>query len=174
MTTCGESVEQPGAPLYPAKHRFHGAVSLNFWKVETMHRCLFLLLAITIAQVSHVEAEPTFAAGDDLFASYCTACHGPDARGTSASATLIGADLTKMSERRDGVWPMLEVMSIIDGYLTPNAERADMPVIEALNEGPSIDFDTGNGKRAKVPERLIAIVMYLESIQSPAPERYVP
>ncbi|SPJ31481.1 c-type cytochrome [Falsiruegeria mediterranea] len=139
-----------------------------------MLRCLFLLLAITVAQVSDAEAEPTSAAGDDLFTSYCTACHGPDARGASASATFIGADLTKMSERRDGVWPTLEVMSIIDGYLTPNAERADMPVIEALSQGPSMDFDTGNGQRAKVPERLVAIVMYLESIQSPAPERYVP
>jgi hypothetical protein len=79
-----------------------------------------------------------------------------------------------MSERRNGVWPMLEIMSIIDGYSRPTAERADMPVIEALSQGPLMDFDTGNGKRAKVPERLIAIVMYLESIQSPVPERYVP
>ena len=69
---------------------------------------------------------------------------------------------------------MLEVMSILNGYLKVANPREDMPIIAQLNDGPTIDFDTGNGLVTSVPANLISITEYLESIQSPKPERYVP
>ena len=69
---------------------------------------------------------------------------------------------------------MLEVMSIIDGYTKLTTPREEMPVITDLLEGPMVEFDTGNGLVTPVPARLVELVDYLESIQSPPAERYVP
>lgn len=84
------------------------------------------------------------------------------------------SDLTRIAARRAGVWPMLEIMSIIDGYTRSTTPREDMPVIAELSEGPMVDFDTGNALLTPTPARLIALADYLESIQSPKPERFVP
>lgn len=69
---------------------------------------------------------------------------------------------------------MLEVMSIIDGYANRTNSRPDMPIIVEVAEGPLVDFDTGNGLVASAPADLLALTSYLESIQNPPPEGYVP
>ena len=122
-------------------------------------------------------AEANSVDGRRLFAEHCAACHGKNAEGDGPSASELQtqpADLTKISERRGGVWPLLEVMSIIDGYTKRFVPREGMPVIEKLNDGPLVSFDTGNGFDTPVPANLIALANYLESIQSPRPKRYVP
>ncbi len=129
--------------------------------------CAFTLVSPAIA----VETTPD---GRYLFLRYCAKCHGDDARGGQGNATLPAPDLTKIAERRGSVWPMLEIMSIVDGYTKTTEPRAGMPVIAELTEGAQIAFDTGNGISVAVPANLIAVVLYLESIQSPKPERYVP
>lgn len=121
-----------------------------------------------------VIAEESTPDGRDLFLRFCAKCHGDDARGGRRNTTTPAPDMTKIAERRDSVWPMLEIMSIIDGYTKTTEPRAEMPIIQKLTEGVHIEFDTGNGKSVAVPANLIAIVHYLESIQSPKPERYVP
>lgn len=115
--------------------------------------------------------------GRTLFAEDCAACHGPEAKGNGPLAAELEtqpADLTKIASRRNGVWPMLEIMSIVDGYSKRTNPRDDMPIIVGLTEGPMVDFDSGNGITQQVPARLVAVVEYLESIQSPRPTSYVP
>ncbi|QFT92379.1 Cytochrome c [Roseovarius sp. THAF9] len=115
--------------------------------------------------------------GQAIFARNCAVCHGGDGTGTGPMAARLAtrpADLTKIASRRGGVWPMLEVMSIIDGYTKRTEPREDMPVISELTEGPKVDFDSGNGLVRPTPARLIAVAEYLERIQSPPPSRYVP
>lgn len=132
-----------------------------------------IILAIAAASA----AETTPADGGRLFAEHCAACHGASAKGNGTEGAGLPkqpADLTKISARRGDVWPMLEVMSIIDGYTKRYTPREYMPVIEEISEGPLVSFDTGNGLDTPVPERLIALVNFLESIQSPRPKRYVP
>ncbi len=111
--------------------------------------------------------------GRALYQQHCAACHGENAKGHDALLPRP-ADLTKIAQRRDGVWPMLEVMSIIDGYTKTQTPRDGMPVIAALTQGTKQSFDTGNGQTVLVPERLVALAVYLETIQSPKPERAVP
>ena len=137
-------------------------------------RLLLLILWSVSIQAHSAASQDAILKGRDLFVLYCTGCHGLDASGGSGSQGVIGADLTKISQRRDGVWPMLEVMSIIDGYTRSSTESERMPVITALTEGPVVNFDTGNGETRQVPARLVAIARYLESIQFPIPQRYVP
>ncbi|MEQ8291572.1 MAG: cytochrome c [Roseovarius sp.] len=115
--------------------------------------------------------------GRTLFAENCASCHGPAAKGNgplAAGLKTSPADLTRIAARRNGVWPRLEVMAIVDGYTKRTNPRDDMPVIPALTGGPLVDFDTGNGTTRQVPARLVAVVTYLESLQSPPPTSYVP
>jgi len=139
-----------------------------------------LLFVILLAVSCTAETGPekvTRAEGESLFAANCAACHGPDGKGDGIAAAGLGtqpADLTRIAERRDGVWPMLEVMSIIDGYTKSTTPREGMPVISTLTEGPVMEFDTGNGQVVTAPARLVALTRFIESIQSPPPVSYVP
>ena len=131
-----------------------------------------LMCAVTL--ISPAIAEETTPDGPDLFLRHCAKCHGEDARGGEDNAIPPAPDMTKIAERRGSVWPMLEIMSIIDGYTKATEPRTEMPIIPELTAGSQIEFDTGNGKPVAVPANLVAVVRYLESIQSPKPERYVP
>ena len=119
-------------------------------------------------------AEQTLPDGRDLYLRYCSSCHANDARGGAGDTATPAPDLTKIAERRNAVWPMLEIMSIIDGYTKTTEPRPGMPVISELLEGAQVEFDPGNGMTFPVPANLVAVVQYLESVQSPKPESYVP
>lgn len=115
--------------------------------------------------------------GRKLYVENCATCHGQDARGDGTDSADLDpppADLTKIASRRERIWPMLEVMSIIDGYTKNTTPRDGMPIIKEISEGPMIEFDTGNGLVSRVPARLVALVNYLETIQKPRPVSYVP
>ena len=136
-----------------------------------------LLLPALTACMPRAAAELTPADGRSLYEANCAACHGASGKGDGPVAATLEtppADLTRIAARRGGVWPVLEVMSIIDGYTQATNPRPDMPVLSEISEGPTVAFDSGNGLTTQVPARLLAVADYLETIQSPPPERYVP
>lgn len=115
--------------------------------------------------------------GRAIYNEKCAMCHGRDGRGDGPLATTLSkppADLTRIAARRDGVWPMPEVMSIIDGYSKRYLPGEDMPIYDDFVEGRLVTFDTGNGITRKTPASLLAIARYLETLQSPEPVRKVP
>lgn len=137
-----------------------------------MKQLLFFIPLIVLG--SSLEADSI---GESLFLENCVSCHGLNGHGDGPNAKGLGtvpADLTKIAARRDGVWPMLEVMSIIDGYSRNTLPREDMPVFESFLDNDMVEFDTGNGVDILVPSKLIEIVSYLETLQDPAPTRHVP
>ncbi|MFD0978274.1 MULTISPECIES: c-type cytochrome [Roseobacteraceae] len=137
----------------------------------------FSILVCIVGGAVQTTADEVPADGGMLFEKHCARCHGTDGTGNGNASGNLNTrppDLTKIAARRDGVWPMLEVMSIVDGYTKQTTPREEMPLISALTDGPVVEFDTGNGLFTEVPARLIAVANYLESIQSPKPERYVP
>ncbi len=136
-----------------------------------------LALPVLVACAPQQGPETSRDAGRQLFETNCVACHGATGTGDGPAAPSLAtapADLTRIAARRNGVWPVLEVMSIIDGYTRTTTPREGMPIIGSLSEGPSVAFDSGNGQVTQVPARLLAIADYLETLQSPAPVRYVP
>jgi mono/diheme cytochrome c family protein len=137
----------------------------------------FIWTCCAVAVATEASSESTGADGRALFVENCAACHGIEGNGDGPEAVGLAtrpADLTRIAARRDGVWPMLEVMAIVDGYTGLTNPRENMPAIEGIVEGPMVDFDSGNGLTTPVPARLVSIVEYLESIQSPRPKSYVP
>ncbi|WP_188129994.1 c-type cytochrome [Roseovarius litoreus] len=154
------------------RHNNNSAIIGYFMKYSFISLGL-LLLGCAPSTTPDVSRE----AGKAVFSDNCSICHGTDANGAgpwAASLETPPVDLTKIADRRDGVWPMLEVMSIIDGYSKRTELREDMPILVGLVEGPKVGFDTGNGLVTPTPARLIAVANYLESIQSPQPTSLVP
>jgi mono/diheme cytochrome c family protein len=134
----------------------------------------FWILAALLAAATPLGAQ---SAGKQLFMNNCVACHGATGHGDGPQAAHLKtrpADLTRIAARRDGVWPILEVMSILDGYMKVTNPREDMPVFEDFLDDDMVEFDTGNGLTTMVPVKLIEVANYLETIQNPAPMRYVP
>lgn len=134
----------------------------------------FLVLLPLLLIGTTMEAQ---SAGEALFMENCLACHGTAGRGDGPLAAGLAtkpANLTEIAARRNGVWPMLEIMSVIDGYSRNTLLREDMPVFENFLDNEMVEFDTGNGANTLVPAKLIDIVEFLLSLQDPAPTSYVP
>ena len=134
----------------------------------------FLVLLPLLLIGTTMEAQ---SAGEALFMENCVACHGTAGRGDGPLAAGLAtkpANLTEIAARRNGVWPMLEIMSVIDGYSRNTLPREDMPVFENFLDNEMVEFDTGNGANTLVPAKLIDIVEFLLSLQDPAPTSYVP
>ena len=115
--------------------------------------------------------------GKTLYNDKCSVCHGATGQGDGQFEAQLGAkppDLTQIAARRDGVWPMLEVMAIVDGYSKRYLPGSDMPIYNEFVEGNLVTFDTGNGVQQKAPASLVAITRYLETLQDPKPVRTVP
>jgi len=110
--------------------------------------------------------------GAALFAENCAMCHGATARGDGELADEIRAelgrrpsDLTTIARRNDGVFPRAEVLSYIDGYTRGRLPEQNMPEFGLLLEGPTVPVDTGDGVMSPVPRPLVALMVYLESVQ---------
>src|SRR6056297_1031703 len=135
--------------------------------------CTFVITLAGLAACSPVSSNT----GRAIYADKCAVCHGATGKGDGELAAGLDtrpADLTRIAARRDGVWPMLEVMGIIDGYSKRYLPGSEMPIYDEFLEGDLVSFDTGNGLQQRTPAGLLAIAQYLETIQDPEPSRVVP
>jgi len=129
---------------------------------------------LLVADRALAQADPNPASGEDLYRRYCSSCHGIDARGDGPVAAVLKAkpkDLTRIAERRRGVFPTAELVRIVDGRDVAIAHGTrEMPVWgkrfgEALNPGTAAE--TVRRGTAQL------IVDYLSTIQvkEPAPAK---
>ena len=105
------------------------------------------------------------ASGAELYASYCASCHGPSGRGdgqAAAGQSPRPADLTRLARDNGGVFPLVSVMSKIDGY---KGGPAGMPEFGPALEGPTVLVDTGDGVMTPTPEPLAALAEHLRLLQ---------
>ena len=104
--------------------------------------------------------DPTDAPG--MFQAYCAACHGKQARGdgpAAAALKTVPADLTRISARNGGTFPVAKVRRYIEGLdEIPAHGSRDMPVWGQVLRGVS-------GSQASVQLRVEGLTKYLESIQ---------
>lgn len=101
------------------------------------------------------------------YQEFCAVCHGPTGKGDGPAAAELArkpADLTTLSKRNKGVFPMTRVMSQIDGYTRAPASTA-MPEFGPLMDGATEMVDLGDGVLTPTPERLVRLATYVQSLQ---------
>lgn len=105
-----------------------------------------------------------------MFRQDCAACHGIDGRGGGSFGQELltePPDLTRIAARNAGVFPLDEVMTVIDGYHRGERFSAAMPEFGAGDMGPMVTVPGPEGLGTPVPLRLLELARYLESIQRP-------
>ena len=109
--------------------------------------------------VSAVSAELS---GGEIFNSYCSTCHGSDAKGKGPMAAVLKVpppDLTTLSKRNNGKFPEDHIASVLkNGVDIPSHGTAEMPI------WGSTFADTKT--RRVVTMRVTDMLRYLESIQA--------
>lgn len=104
--------------------------------------------------------------GAALFAAHCAACHGDAGRGDGTAAAgqrPRPADLTRLSARAGGSFPMVAVMGRIYGY--GDADDRVMPRFDALVEGETVLVETDPGIMTPTPLRLVELAEHIRGLQ---------
>lgn len=104
--------------------------------------------------------------GAKVFSTYCASCHGAAGRGDGPVASALAtrpADLTRISARRDGVFPAGEIARFVDGrFSLPAHGTREMPVW-GERFGAAVP-DAGLSEEL-VRGKIAVLVEYLKSIQ---------
>lgn len=125
---------------------------------------LLLTACLASASVAGVALAQDADIGAGLYADSCAACHGASGKGDGDMAgvmTIPAPDITKLAARNDGVFPMLQVIHIIDGRSGVRAHGGPMPVFGRTFSGDSEGYEGVLAARG----RILSLAMYLESIQ---------
>jgi mono/diheme cytochrome c family protein len=85
-----------------------------------MARSLFVLIVwlVILCTAYSPATAAEVDAGRDMYRRYCASCHGADAKGKGTVSSQLKRkmpDLTTIKKRRNGVFPLDDVMATIDG-----------------------------------------------------------
>jgi mono/diheme cytochrome c family protein len=99
--------------------------------------------------------------GPALYKAYCAACHGPEAKGNGPVASTLKvppADLTRISARNGGTFPLMRIERIISGEEERRGHGA-MPAWGPVFSEVGRDQDLGR-------VRIDNLARYLKDIQA--------
>jgi mono/diheme cytochrome c family protein len=101
--------------------------------------------------------------GPELYRAYCASCHGRDAKGGGPAAAALKTsppDLTLISRRNRGAFPLTKVQSIISGEEIGTAAHGsrEMPIWGPIFSQIAWDQDLGR-------VRVYNLAKYIESLQ---------
>ena len=100
--------------------------------------------------------------GQEMFRSYCASCHGLDAKGSGPAAPALKSkptDLTQLSRRYGGKFPIAMVESAIEGNrLIPAHGSREMPVWGEA-------FRNANRDETLAKIKIHNLALYVESVQ---------
>ncbi|WP_319823613.1 cytochrome c [Thalassovita sp.] len=105
--------------------------------------------------------------GAKVYNQYCATCHGASADGRGPLTELMTnavPDLTGLSARNDGVFPMLEVIHVIDGRTGLRGHGGPMPIYGAIFDDEVEDSGPYGGP-IYTRGKILSLAYYLESIQ---------
>ncbi|MGS4947808.1 c-type cytochrome [Meridianimarinicoccus sp. RP-17] len=106
--------------------------------------------------------------GRQEYMNYCASCHGESGMGDGEIARYLNVDtpsLTTLSAQNDGVFPLLEVIHVIDGRSGLGPHGTMMPVWGARFKEAEVDEGGPYGAEVIVRGRILSLATYLESIQ---------
>lgn len=126
-----------------------------------------LALATALSALSGAAAAQSVA-GAEEFTRACASCHGLTGRGDGPLAdymTVEVPDLTQISAGNNGVFPMLEMIHVIDGRTGVRGHGSAMP-IWGDRFSATAAVEAGNiGAEIEVRGRILALATYLQALQ---------
>ncbi|WP_258523803.1 cytochrome c [Roseovarius sp. TE539] len=108
-------------------------------------------------------------AGQETYTRYCAACHGGNAQGNGPMVAVLlvqPTDLSALSARNDGVFPLDRVVKRIDGRDPLVSHGSEMPVYGNFFEGREVELKTDDGRRVLASQAVADLVAYLKSMQA--------
>ena len=102
--------------------------------------------------------------GHEMYMEYCATCHGRDGRGNGPAAAALKkapSDLTQLSIRNNGTFPVMRITQVIDGSDTMAAHGSkDMPIWGQIFH----QMEGGRPGLAKL--RIANLADYIKSLQA--------
>jgi len=107
--------------------------------------------------------------GEAYYLRHCATCHGLDATGNGPMEGVLlvqPPDLTTLTERNDGSFPVLRVIMRIDGRDALGSHGSPMPVYgDFFQQGPDVALKTQAGQPILTSGPIADLVTYLETLQ---------
>jgi len=131
-------------------------------------RMLALILTAVLATPAMADQVATAGQGRAVYLAACASCHGEEGRGDgpmSMLLTLPVPDLTAIAARRDGRFPWLTIVHIVDGRSGLRGHGGSMPIFGAYFQGDTAAADAPDGSPVITSGRVLAVVDYLATIQ---------
>jgi len=127
---------------------------------------LFLGIALAAAQQPLAGPGATRREAPYVFVRHCSACHGLHGRGDGPAASVLQpppTDLTRITQRHDGLFPVAEITAIIDGRTIILAHGSRVMPIWGARFGEMAGG--GPAGEAMVHDVLRMLIDYLQAIQ---------
>ncbi|ROT96298.1 c-type cytochrome [Histidinibacterium lentulum] len=125
------------------------------------------IIALALAALPVAAAAQEDAA--ELYAQHCAYCHGADATGDGPLAPALilqPPDLTRLSARNEGVFPVERVVMRIDGREPLVSHGSPMPVYGPFfDRGRQAAIATASGQPILAAEAVVALTEYLRELQ---------
>ncbi|WP_439156044.1 c-type cytochrome [Yoonia sp.] len=131
-------------------------------------RFAFVLTSAALIGSAFVTSATAQDTGESLYMDACASCHGAAGMGAGPLAEYMTADvpnLTQLSQRNDGVFPMLDVIQTIDGRTGIRGHGSEMPVWGRQFKAETIDDAGIYGSEVYARGKILSLAYYLESIQ---------
>jgi mono/diheme cytochrome c family protein len=121
----------------------------------------------TTPKIKIVPVQPTSpTSGQEMYSSYCAACHGAKATGNGPAAQALKVappDLTTLAEKNGGVFPADRVRTVLQfGVMTQAHGSAEMPVWGDLLRTL---HSTSPNTNMVVNQRILNLTNYIKGIQ---------
>lgn len=123
-------------------------------------------ILVCLALAAPAAAQTT---GAELYMQFCATCHGVAADGNGPMAPILLApppDLTGLTERGGGEFPVFGVVQRIDGRDPLLAHGGEMPLWGEVFEGEPVEaLRTAAGQPVVASESIVKLVEYLRTVQ---------
>ena len=106
--------------------------------------------------------------GRHLYSVACAHCHGASGRGDGPLAAILTVrppDLTALSARNGGRYPLLQVIHVIDGRSGVRGHDGAMPSFGALYDAALAERMGRYAAVLRTRGRMLAVALYLEQLQ---------
>jgi mono/diheme cytochrome c family protein len=114
---------QRGTRVDRSRHQVACLIAVVWW--------LLLGMILAAAQPQSIPGEAV-RVGHQYFVRYCSACHGVEGRGDGPAASALQpppANLTRIAQRHDGLFPVADISAAINGRtVIPAHGSREMPI----------------------------------------------